>query len=54
MLFFIDLSFLFMTVARKFEAEVKTEDGVNTFILNVFSILYIFFSVIYFKVDVSL
>lgn len=29
MLFFIDLSFLFMTLARKVEAEVKIEDGVN-------------------------
>lgn len=29
MFFLIDLSFLFMTVARTFEDDVKIEDGVN-------------------------
>lgn len=43
MLFSNDLSFVFVTVARKFETEVKIKrTGWADFIVNVFLILYIF------------
>lgn len=55
MLFFIDFSFLFVTVARKFEAKVKikAEWGEQALLSMCFQ-FHTFFHSCVFKVDVSL